>query len=158
MERINGALRIFSIVNTEIVACYQDWNRALHKNTHSQRDINKQSSSTGLIGPLRQSVWWVIMTKLEVNTALYEHSQSAISHREKNDFTHLKSQMVFIWVQPQIGLIVFSTKTLMSSKYLVISIWCSSLSSLKNVSHNFLHMWEFAYFCFSDIHPSYRLK
>lgn len=53
---------------------------------------------------LNQSVWWVIMTKLGVNTALYEQSQPVISS-ERELFTHQKSQMVFTRVQLQISLI-----------------------------------------------------
>lgn len=86
----------FTKKKTEIVVCFQHWNRALLKNTpQCQRNTNKQSTSTGLIVLLDQSVCWVIITNLEVNTVLYVQSQPAISNPRENYLTHLKVSWLF---------------------------------------------------------------
>ncbi|KAJ4927088.1 hypothetical protein JOQ06_014825 [Pogonophryne albipinna] len=42
---------------------------AIEQERGSHRDVNKQSTSTGLIGPLNQSVWREMMAKLEETAA-----------------------------------------------------------------------------------------
>lgn len=140
-------------------------NESIAQRTPKARETYKHSTSAGLIGPLNQSVWWVMMTKLEVNTALYEQSQLAIPHQRGNYFTHLQSQNVFTRVQLQMSLIVFSTRILMGSKQeqqnwhhhcsvsqktlssfqTVFANCCSSSSKQspkKIVSHHSLIFWE----------------